>query len=70
MIDCNECVWEKTCAAHRGGVIACPDGRVAPAPPAPRHVPIYCYTCRKSTLHIKDSGNEEKCTVCGSHRAA
>lgn len=30
MIDCKECVWEETCNAHRGGVIACPAGRRRP----------------------------------------
>ena len=35
----------------------------------PGDIPIYCYICRTSQPHIRD-GNEEKCTVCGSHRAA
>ena len=35
----------------------------------PADDPIYCYICRTSQPHVRD-GNEEKCTVCGSHRAA
>ena len=40
----------------------------SPAEP-PADDPIYCYICRTSQPHVRD-GNEEKCTVCGSHRAA
>ncbi|MBC8446069.1 MAG: hypothetical protein H8D74_02595 [Chloroflexi bacterium] len=61
-------------AKNGESVWLCNDCAEPPAPPdidnydCP-NIPIYCYICRTSQPHVRD-GNEEKCTVCGSHRAA